>query len=387
MKKILCAIAPCFALACAGSVEGEVDGTALPPLLSGVWTESESGDFVNVSASATSMLDTCGTMIRLFEARTAAVEDMDVNDDDDPSDVIEELNKTLDEVDATVLPEDFWTVTVSMVAEDTDEMQGGSFDQDDFGKEGGMLVVVCHQEGFPDRDSETGVDDNATCYISSESEAEVNSFDDKGGIDLKGEAELVAADDTDDDVGDITLSIRGSACAELDDKAEDFNEAIEDLFEDLGGSPGPIGEGEGEEFCSFDDECFASHELCGEDGDCVTPESVTATCGAADFMFSSDPDGALLFDATIEEGFADCEFPFLFTAAFHDAQGDFNPSTSNVTIKDGNGSTLFVDVVSGEGTSDGAVAISFCANDSFGEVAVQVSDLDLNDSNATCATF
>ena len=56
-------------------------------------------------------------MLRVLQAETAAIEAQtdEIDDDTDVADALEDLN-------ATVLPENFWSVTATLIVEDTDDL-------------------------------------------------------------------------------------------------------------------------------------------------------------------------------------------------------------------------------------------------------------------------
>ena len=61
--------------ACAGMIDGEVDGESLPPMLSGIWIEGDTdGDGFQLSGSAASVLDLCGSMTAMTREQTTFVE-------------------------------------------------------------------------------------------------------------------------------------------------------------------------------------------------------------------------------------------------------------------------------------------------------------------------
>ena len=225
-------------LACAGTFEGEVDGDAVPPLLSGFWLEGD-GDGFQISASAASVLDLCGATTAMTREMTefVAAQADDADKGDDAENVYEGISDYYQEVWERHLPEDFWTVSASVFVEDDSDLvddYGLGEDADiDFESPAYATFTVCHQEGFPDLDDD-GSDDNRTCFPASSGELEVVSFDDQGGIEVTVDAELADPDDLGDDVGDVTATTTVRGCGRSTTPTRNLEDATEDLRDALG---------------------------------------------------------------------------------------------------------------------------------------------------------
>lgn len=379
--------------ACAGSLEGEVDGDAVPPLLSGFWSEGDAGDLFQVSATASSVLDLCGSQTALTREMVEVVKTMadEVDEDDDADDVYDDLRKASEEAWERYLPEDFWTVSATILIKDEDDF----VDDYDLGEDADIDlenpafagVSVCHQEGFLELDDD-GSNDNLTCFTGTDGELEVVAFDDKGSIEVVLETELAESDDLEEDVGDIKASVHVGRCESLDDATKDLEDANEDLRDALAGDDNPPsegeGEGEGEDVtCSSDSDCLTGNSLCDlAYGICVDPALVTGGCTGSSYLSSRAPEGPVLYAPSEASTTTYCDDEVTVTFYAYDANDDIGTSPY-VRAVDDDGYTVSVMSTTSYGTS---LAVKLCPDAATPPFAIQIEDGMGYVSNALCTS-
>ncbi len=381
---------PLIALAaCAGTFDGEVDGDALPPLMSGFWLEG-GGEGFRVNATASTALDLCGATAAMTRELVEVVKTTadEVDEDDDADDVYDDLEKAYEESWRRHMPENFWTVGASIYVKDDDDLVDdyGLGEDADLDAENPAFagVSVCHQEGFLSLDDD-GSDDNRTCYTSKSGDLEVTAFDDRGSIELYFEAELAESDDLDDEVGDVEATLRMGGCAALEDASKDLEDANEDLVDALSGDDDPPGEGEGEGedvTCYGDSDCLTGNRLCDMAyGLCVDPALVTGGCSGATYFDSRDTDGPVVYAATTMHSTVYCDDELTVSFSIYDPNDELGESPY-VTAMDDDGYSVSVMSTTNYG---GSLSVKVCPEGAPTPIAIQVENQLGLASNALCA--
>lgn len=390
-RVVVSALALTGAVACAGTFEGEVDGEAVPPLLSGYWLEGD-GEGFQVSATASTALDLCGSATALLREMNDVVSAKadEVDEDDDEEDVYDELADAYEDAWRRHMPEDFWTVGASIFVKDDDDFVDdydlGEDADIDFENPAFASVTVCHQEGFLELDDD-GSDDNRTCFPAKGGELEVVAFDDKGSIELSIDAELAEADDLDEEVGDVTASLHMGSCKAADEANKDLEDANEDLRDALtGDSNVPPGEGEGEGeplTCESDADCLSGNRLCDlAYAICVDPALVTGGCSGASYLSSRATDGPVVYAATVVSTSSYCDDELTVTFNVFDPNDDLG-SSPYVRAVDDSGYTVSVMATTSYTSS---LSVKICPEGAATPIALQIEDEVGYVSNALCTS-
>ena len=216
--------------ACAASISGEVDGEAVPGFTSSALgvVEQPGTDAVGLIAYFMTGGDACNVLARAFEIQ---------QDESDPEEEAEQLEELFKES----TPEDFWYATVSVLAEDADDLEDEvEVDLEDFDEDIRATFNVCHRDEYPqEKNGFLDVDDD--CYVAEDGVLTL-AYSEEDALQVGTDKEMDLNDDDGDDAGEITFSGRALYCKALSD-------ALEDGVSDGPGPPEPSGE------CTFSSDC------------------------------------------------------------------------------------------------------------------------------------
>ena len=201
---------------CAASVDGEVNGAALPAILSAAWSTNEGEDAITLLLAT--HLDVCGTTVRRTQAYA---DDIAALLEESRAPTTDEIDGVMEAADQRTAPgDDYWTLSFSFFVDDLDALEGAELDVASHF----LLGSVCHQQGRPDYDDD-GLDANSECSFTREPEIRVGAFAEDGNLEFEGDTALIDGDG--DDNGQLALRGAAAPCPALTDARAAFADALQ----------------------------------------------------------------------------------------------------------------------------------------------------------------
>lgn len=191
----------------AGSIKGTVGDDTVPPMPEGDWVVYDVAGSSYVQLFTTDVPDSCETFTAVVEAQQAAVEQLFVDFD------IEKAELAFQAAEQDNLPEEYWTTTLGVVADDLDAAV------DEFDLDGlTASLTVTHVNGYTDwsgylTTGELAADSDVSTAASGT--ATVTELVEDEGMSAEGDAELV--DESGADAGAITWALSGQFCESYSD--------------------------------------------------------------------------------------------------------------------------------------------------------------------------
>jgi hypothetical protein len=225
----------CLPFCAVGSVDGEIDGQALPGMSSGLWYLGREGDgfndYVFVMASignacqvAAAQIEANGKASKLtFEAELSGDPDEITSAREEAASI---MNAWWDEHIGD--NDDHWSFQANVAAEKIGDIADKSFDLVDHtfvADAGEASVSASHQMGKPDYDKFYNDNDlsalNNTNYFHKSGKLDMGGVEAEGSASGAGEAKMVKPDPDDytklDDAGDVTFDFGVQHCPEAED--------------------------------------------------------------------------------------------------------------------------------------------------------------------------
>jgi hypothetical protein len=232
----------CLPFCAVGSVDGEIDGEALPGMSSGAWYLAYEGDgfndYVFVMSTIGNACEAIAAQIEANSKATKALSDAAVSGDPD------EITAAREEAANTMSAwwdefigsnEDHWSFSANVVAAKLGDVGDKSFDlvEGSFASEVGQAAVSAgHQMGKPDYkkfydDSDTAALKN-TSYFHESGKLEMGGVEEGGAAAGAGEAKMLKQDPDDytktQEAGSITFDFGVPHCPEAEEAQKKANE-------------------------------------------------------------------------------------------------------------------------------------------------------------------
>jgi hypothetical protein len=220
---VLVALFVTLTTACAGKLEGEVDGEPAPAMMSGAFAVGDvdqgSDEQTYAAALFLSVPGACDIGARAVAAAK--------REGESPDDLVDALQDVVDDT----LPDDFWAIWGSVLVDDTGDLDGDENDVDELNGQ----MRVCHFTEPIDVDDFTAGDADRFCTFVNDGELGFLLADDENSLAMTGDVELAFFDlelldecdeededeegecDFDVDAGDVKVDLRADACAGLAD--------------------------------------------------------------------------------------------------------------------------------------------------------------------------
>jgi len=191
----------------AGSIKGTVGEDTVPPMPEGDWVVYDVAGSSYVQLYTTDVPDSCEAFTAVVEAQQAAVAQLFIEFD------IEKAELAFQAAEQDNLPEEYWTTTLGVVADDLDAAV------DEYDVDGiATSLTVTHVKGYTDwsgylTTGELAADSDVSTAASGT--ATVTELVEEKGMSAEGDAEMV--DESGADAGSITWALNGQFCESYSD--------------------------------------------------------------------------------------------------------------------------------------------------------------------------
>jgi hypothetical protein len=228
----------CFPMCGPGSVNGEIDGEALPGMSSGLWYLAYDAelfrDYVFLMMSIPNACEVVTAQLKANTEATKLISDASISGDPDEitkarADAAALMDAWWDEF---IKNDDFWSFQVNAAAKKVGDLADKTLDLTEAGfvsDEGDAAVAAFHQMGKPDfkkfyDDSDVGALKGANFFHKS-GKLEMGSAEEDGPVSGSGTAKMVKPDPDDytkqDDAGEVTFDFNVQHCPEAEEAAKD----------------------------------------------------------------------------------------------------------------------------------------------------------------------
>lgn len=247
-RRLLAAVTACLALtACSvGSVEGEIEGTAVPALLSAYFFQTEFQGYTQVLTVGVSNPDGCNSAAQRQVNTNQATEEYvaAVGAGAEPSSVEDarrELATKQVAYEKEHLPSDYWTVEIFLGTDDAATLAGSKSDIDsdeiDIDQPVDSRASICHVTGFPEENRGLVVK-NADCWEAVEGNVKLENLEDEASLQVVADVKLAKLEpiggnastiDEDKVVGDTVVTINAGFCEPLQGAIDDYDDIIGEI--------------------------------------------------------------------------------------------------------------------------------------------------------------